>query len=79
MTTDKPEFTTCRICHKPTKYKKCLGHICWKCKRNKEITGVKKTQAPVRCGECGHLITIVPCVACNMQRNIRNAKKESQS
>lgn len=79
MSTEEPRIVNCRVCNKPTKYKKCLGHICWKCKRNKEITGNKNTQTPVRCPECGHKITIVPCIACNMQRNMRNAKKTNQS
>lgn len=75
MEEEKTEFTTCRVCNKPTRYKKCLGHICWKCKRNRSITGVKNVATPVRCPDCGNKITIVPCVACSLERS-SNAKKE---
>lgn len=77
MTEEKAEFTTCRVCGKATRYKKCLGHICWKCKRNGPVTGTNKPPKPVRCPECGHKITIVPCIACTMQGRLPNAKKET--
>lgn len=76
---DQPEFTTCKICHKKMTYRKALGHVCWKCKRLKRSNAVTQLKTPQRCPECGHKITIVPCVGCTMQRNLRNAKKESQS
>lgn len=80
MEDDTPKRqVVCRVCNKLCTYNKTRGLLCWKCKDNlKSQSSFRNVSTPQRCPDCGHKITVVPCVACSGERN-RNAKKEAQS
>ena len=70
----------CIDCGKPAVYNRGRGKLCWKCK---DLRGKKETQrnlsTPKRCPTCGHKITVVPCIACNLptKKDSTSAKESS--
>ena len=72
----KPKLINCIDCGKECTYNKNRGRVCWKCKDIRYSKRKNETVTePQRCPTCGVKIVIVPCIACEMGKNLPKSKK----